>query len=258
MSEQSVSGTAITGNPLLESYKTPYQTIPFNSIQLEHYFPAFEEAMRVNRAEIDAIVNNPETATFANTIEALEHSGKLLNQVASPFYNLLSSETNDEMQEIAEKISPLMSEHHNAISLNEQLFARVKAVYEIKESLSLTTEQEMLLQNTYDGFADNGANLSEADKEIYRELSKNLSMLSLQYGQNILKETNNWTLLVTDATQLTGLPEDVLDMLAENATKAEKVGWLLNLKTTTYVPFMKYADNRELRQQLYLAYSSRC
>lgn len=258
MSEQSVSGTAITGNPLLESYKTPYQTIPFNSIQLEHYFPAFEEAMRVNRAEIDAIVNNPETATFANTIEALEHSGKLLNQVASPFYNLLSSETNDEMQEIAEKISPLMSEHHNAISLNEQLFARVKAVYEIKESLNLTTEQEMLLQNTYDGFADNGANLSEADKEIYRELSKNLSMLSLQYGQNILKETNNWSLLVTDATQLTGLPEDVLDMLAENATKTEKVGWLLNLKTTTYVPFMKYADNRELRQQLYMAYSSRC
>jgi peptidyl-dipeptidase Dcp len=258
MSEQSVSGTAMAGNPLLESYKTPYQTIPFNSIKIEHYFPAFEEAMKVNRAEIDAIVNNPEAPTFANTIEALEHSGKLLNQVASPFYNLLSSETNDEMQEIAEKISPLMSEHHNAISLNEQLFARVKAVYEQKDTLTLTAEQEMLLQNTYDGFADNGANLSEADKEIYRELSKNLSMLSLQYGQNVLKETNNWSLLITDINQLAGLPEDVLDMLAENATKAEKEGWLLNLKTTTYVPFMKYADNRELRRELYMAYSTRC
>ena len=258
MSEQSVSGTAMAGNPLLESYKTPYQTIPFNSIKIEHYFPAFEEAMKVNRAEIDAIVNNPEAPTFANTIEALEHSGKLLNQVASPFYNLLSSETNDEMQEIAEKISPLMSEHHNAISLNEQLFARVKAVYEQKDTLKLTAEQEMLLQNTYDGFADNGANLSEADKEIYRELSKNLSMLSLQYGQNVLKETNNWSLLITDINQLAGLPEDVLDMLAENATKAEKEGWLLNLKTTTYVPFMKYADNRELRRELYMAYSTRC
>ena len=201
MSEQSVSGTAMAGNPLLESYKTPYQTIPFNSIKIEHYFPAFEEAMKVNRAEIDAIVNNPEAPTFANTIEALEHSGKLLNKVASPFYNLLSSETNDEMQEIAEKISPLMSEHHNAISLNEQLFARVKAVYEQKDTLKLTAEQEMLLQNTYDGFADNGANLSEADKEIYRELSKNLSMLSLQYGQNVLKETNNWSLLITDINQ---------------------------------------------------------
>ncbi|MDD2286474.1 MAG: M3 family metallopeptidase [Paludibacter sp.] len=250
--------TASMANPLLSKYKTPYETIPFNSIETNHYFPAFEEAMKIHRAEVDKIIQNKQKPTFENTIVALEQAGTLLNQVSSPFYNLLSAETNDELQQIAEKISPLMSEHSNAIRLNEQLFARVKAVYEMRGQLKLNTEEARLLQKTYDGFADNGANLSETDKAVYRELSKELSMLTLQFGQNVLKETNNWSLLITDIGLLKGLPEDVLDMLALNAKNAGKEGWILNLKATTYIPFMKYAENRDLRRELYLAYNTRC
>jgi len=257
MTALSVVGSAIAANPLLENYKTPHQTIPFNKIKNEHYFPAFEEAMKQHSLEVDAIINNPQAPTFENTIVALEHSGKLLNKVSSPFFNLLSSETNDELQAIAEKVSPLLTEHSNSIGLNEKLFARVKVVYNQKDKLNLTPEQEMLLQNTYDDFADNGANLSEEDKAVYRELSKDLNMLSLQYGQNVLKETNKYSLHITNNALLAGLPVDVLDMLASNAKKEGKDGWELNLKATTYVPFMKYAQNRDLRRELYLAYSTR-
>ena len=258
MTALSVTGTALAENPLLETYKTPHQTIPFNKIKTEHYFPAFKEAMKQHSLEVDAIITNPQAPTFENTIVALESTGKLLNKVSSPFYNLLSSETTDELQAIAEKVSPILTEHSNSISLNEKLFARVKAVYEQKDKLKLTPEQQMLLQNTYDGFADHGANLSEADKAIYRELSKDLNMLTLQYGQNVLKETNQYNLLITDKNLLTGLPADFMDMLAANAKKDGKEGWMLNLKTTTYVPFMKYANNRDLRRELYMANSSRC
>lgn len=258
MTALTVGGTALAGNPLLETYKTPHQTIPFNEIKTEHYFPAFEEAMKQHTIEVDAIINNPQAPTFENTIVALENTGKLLNKVSSPFFNLLSSETTDELQDIAEKISPLLTEHSNSISLNEKLFARIKAVYDQKDKLKLTPEQQMLLQNTYDAFADNGANLSEADKAIYRELSKDLNMLTLQYGQNVLKETNKYSLLITDKNLLSGLPADFMDMLASNAKKSGKEGWMLNLKTTTYVPFMKYADNRDLRRELYMANSTRC
>jgi len=250
--------TATMANPLLGKFKTPYETIPFNSIETNHYFPAFEEAMKIHRVEVDKIINNKQKPTFENTIVALERAGSLLSQVASPFYNLLSAETNDELQQIAEKVSPLMSEHSNAIRLNEKLFARVKAVYDMRDQLTLDTEDARLLKRTYDGFADNGANLSESDKAIYRELSKELSMLTLQFGQNVLKETNNWSLLITDINLLSGLPQDVLDMLALNAKNAEKEGWMLNLKATTYIPFMKYAENRDLRRELYLAYATRC
>jgi peptidyl-dipeptidase Dcp len=258
MTALSVAVTALAGNPFFETYKTPHQTIPFNEIKTEHYFPAFEEAMKQHTLEVDAIINNSVAPTFENTIVALEHTGKLLNKVSSPFYNLLSSETNDDLQAIAEKISPLLTEHSNSISLNEKLFARVKVVYDQKDKLKLTPEQHMMLQNTYDGFADNGANLSEADKAIYRELSKDLNMLTLQYGQNVLKETNKYSLLITDKALLAGLPADVLDMLASNAKKAGKEGWMLNLKTTTVVPVMKYAENRDLRRELYMANSTKC
>lgn len=253
--------TVITGvlsaNPLLSKFKTPFQTIPFNQIENKDYLPAFEEAMKIHKAEIELIINNRQKPTFENTIVALERSGSLLTQVSSPFYNLLSSETSDELQEIAEKISPLQTEHSNAIRLNEKLFARVKAVYDMKDKLKLTAEESMLLKETYDGFADNGANLSLADKEIYRELTKELNMLSLQFGQNVLKETNKWSLLITDKNLLKGLPDDVMDLLVANAKKANKEGWLLNLKVTTYVPFMKYAENRDLRRELYMANSTR-
>lgn len=258
MAALTVAATAQAGNPLLEKYSTPHQTIPFDLIKTEHYLPAFEEAMKQHKSEIDAIVNNNEIASFANTIVALDQSGKMLSRVASPFYNLLSADTNDEMQSIAEQISPIMTEHQNSIQLNDKLFARVKYVYEQKNKLKLDAEQAMLLKNTYEGFANNGANLSDSDKEIYRELSKELNMLTLQYGQNVLKETNNYSLQINDEKLLAGLPADFLGMLAVNAKKVNKTGWLLDLKTTTYVPFMKYADNRDLRRDLYLAYSSRC
>jgi len=248
----------LAGNPFFETYKTPHQTIPFNEIKTEHYFPAFQEAMKQHSAEVDAIINNPQAPTFENTIVALEKSGALLNKVSSPFYNMLGSETNDDLQAIAEKISPLTTEHANSIRLNEKLFARIKAVYLQKDKLSLTPEQQMLLKNTYEEFANNGANLSEADKAIYRELSKDMSLLTLQYGQNVLKETNNYSLLITNKALLSGLPEDLMGVLASNAKTTGKQGWLLNLKATCYVPFMKYADNRDLRRELYMAYTTKC
>lgn len=258
MAAISTASTAFAGNPLLEMYKTPHQTIPFNLIKTEHYQPAFEEAMKQHTIEIDAIVNNPQAPTFENTIVALDRSGSLLTKVSSPFFNLLSSETNDVMQDIAEKISPVMTEHNNSIHLNEKLFDRVKTVFDQKSKLKLTPEQQMLLQDTYDGFTNNGANLSDADKVIYRELSKDLNMLQLQYGQNVLKETNKYNLLITDKALLSGLPDDVMEMLAANAKKAGKTGWMLNLKATTYIPFLKYANNRDLRRELYMANTTKC
>ena len=258
MSTLALALTAMAGNPFFETYKTPHQTIPFKEIKTEHFLPAFEVAMKQHSEEVDAIINNPQVPTFENTIVALEHTGSLLTKVSSPFYNLLSSETTDELQALAEKISPLVTEHTNSIRLNEKLFARVKAVYLQKDKLKLTPEQKMLLKDTYEGFTNNGANLSDADKTIYRELSKNLSLLSLQYGQNVLKETNNYSLLISNKALLSGLPSDFLDVLATNAKKAGKEGWLLNLKATCYVPFMKYSENRDLRREIYMANASKC
>ena len=257
MTAISVAGAALAANPLLSPYKTIHQTIPFDQIKTEHYVPAFEEAMKQHMNEINEIVNNPKAPTFENTIVALDKAGSLLNKVSSPFFNLLGSETNDELQTIAQKMSPLLTEHSNSIRLNEKLFERVKVVYEGRDKLKLTPEQSTLLKKTYDGFADNGANLSENDKVKYRKLSKELSMLTLNFGQNVLKETNNWNMHITDKNMLAGLPADVLDMLALNAKKAGKAGWMLDLKATTYVPVMKYADNRDLRRELYMAYATR-
>ena len=257
MTAISVAGAALAANPLLSPYKTIHQTIPFDQIKTEHYVPAFEEAMKQHMNEINEIVNNPKAPTFENTIVALDKAGSLLNKVSSPFFNLLGSETNDELQTIAQKMSPLLTEHSNSIRLNEKLFERVKVVYEGRDKLKLTPEQSTLLKKTYDGFADNGANLSENDKVKYRKLSKELSMLTLNFGQNVLKETNNWNMHITDKNLLAGLPADVLEMLALNAKKAGKAGWMLDLKATTYVPVMKYADNRDLRRELYMAYATR-
>ena len=258
MSAITVAASVLSNNPLLEIYKTPHQTIPFNKLKNEYYYPAFQEAMKQHSSEIEVIINNPQAPTFENTIEELEKSGSLLTKVGSPFFNLLSSETNDELQAIAEKVSPLLTEHSNSVKLNEKLFARVKTVYLQKDKLKLTSEQKMLLKNTYEGFANNGANLSEADKTIYRKLSKDLNLLTLQYGQNVLKETNAYNLLITDKSLLGGLSADFLEALAANAKKNGKTGWLLNLKATCYVPFMKNADNRDLRRELYMANATKC
>ena len=220
--------------------------------------PAFEEAMRQGLAEIDAIANNPKAPTFANTIEAYEKSGQMLNVVASCFYNLCSAETNDELQAIELELSPKMSEYSATILLNEKLFERIKAVYEQRDKLKLTKEQAKMLDDIYDGFANNGANLSAVDKEKYKELTAKLSELTLTYGQNVLKATNAWTRLIKDENLLAGLSDDTKQMMRANAEKKGLEGWLLDLKPTTYLPVMKYCDNRDIRRELYMAYNTRC
>lgn len=241
-----------------KNWKTPRSTYPFNEIKTSDYMPAFEEGMRQGLAEIDAIVNNPKAPTFANTIEAYEKSGQLLSVVASCFYNLTSAETNDELQQLEMELSPKMSEYSSTIRLNEKLFQRIKAVYDQRDKLKLTKEQQKMLQDIYDGFANNGANLSAEDKLTYKELSAKLSRLTLQYGQNVLKATNAWTMLISDEAALAGLNDDTKKMLAQNAERKGMKGWLLDLKPTTYIPVMQDCDNRDVRRELYTAYNSRC
>lgn len=246
------------GNPLLEAYKTPHQTAPFDKIKTSDYEPAFEAAMKKHDAEIRKIVNNKAVPTFQNTIEALEYSGELLEKVSSVFFNLLSAESNDEMMAISEHIQPKLTEHSNNISLNDKLFQRVKAVYEQKDQLNLTVEQVRLLQNAYDGFVRNGANLSPEDKEKYRDLSTQLSTLTLVFGQNVLKATNAYELLLTNEKQLEGLPQGEKEAAAQRAKGKNQSGWLIDLSGPSYVSFMKYAKNRELRKELYMAYTTKC
>ena len=247
-------------NPLLNyaNWKTPHGTYPFNEIHASDYMPAFEEGFRQGREDINAIINNPEEPTFENTIEALENAGHTLSMVAGCFYNLTHSETNDSLQAIEVELSPLMSEYSTSIILNDSLFQRIKAVYDKRESLNLKPDQRKLLEDTYESFADNGANLDEAGKEKYRELSARLSMLTLTYGQNVLKATNAWTKLITDEKQLAGLNDDTKGMLKANAEKKGQKGWLIDLKPTTITPLFKDCDNRALRQEVYMAYNSRC
>ena len=254
-----LAATAAT-NPFFEykNWKTPHGTYPFNEIHAEHYMPAFEEGMKQGLAEIDAIVNNPAAPTFANTIEAYESAGELFSIVAGCFFNLTSAETNDTLQQISMELSPKMSEYSATIRLNEGLFQRIKAVYDQREKLKLDKAQMKLLEDIYESFANNGANLSPEDKQVYRELSAKLSKLTLQFGQNVLKATNAWTMLITDEALLAGLNDDTKAMLKANAEKKELEGWLLNLKPTTYIPVMQDLDNRDIRRELYVAYNTRC
>ena len=249
--------TTIAQNPFLQPYQTPHGTAPFDRIRLEHYEPAVMEGMKQQNAEIDAIVQNPEAPTFENTIEAYEASGELLERVSSVFGNLMSAETSDEMQALARKLMPLMTEHGNNISLNEALFARIKAVYDQREQLHLNSEQQQLLKDIYEGFALNGANLQGADRDTYRELSNRLSLLTLQFSENLLKATNSYQLLLTDPEQVKGLPQSALDAARESAQQKGMEGWRFTLDYPSYVPFMEYADSRELRRELYTAYASR-
>ena len=252
-----IMNTTIAQNPFLQPYQTPHGTAPFDRIRLEHYEPAVMEGMKQQNAEIDAIVQNPEAPTFENTIEAYEASGELLERVSSVFGNLMSAETSDEMQALARKLMPLMTEHGNNISLNEALFARIKAVYDQREQLHLNSEQQQLLKDIYEGFALNGANLQGADRDTYRELSNRLSLLTLQFSENLLKATNSYQLLLTDPEQVKGLPQSALDAARESAQQKGMEGWRFTLDYPSYVPFMEYADSRELRRELYTAYASR-
>lgn len=245
-------------NPFFEKYDTPHGTTPFDKIKTEHYEPAIREGIRRQAAEIDAIIGNAEAPTFENTVVAYEQSGELLNRVTTVFGNLRSAETNDELQEIAQKMVPLLSEHSNNISLNEKLFERVKAVYDRKDELSLTREQEKLLEDVYNGFVRHGAHLQRKAKEKYRELTRELSTLTLQFSENNLKEVNNYQLVLTDKAQLAGLPESAVEAAAETAKERGVEGWVFTLQAPSYVPFMTYADNRELRRELYMAYNTKC
>lgn len=244
-------------NPFFTAYHTPHQTFPFHLLNSAHYEPAIRKGMEEHNREIDAIINNPEAPTFENTIVALERSGELLNRVSNIFGNLLSAETNDEMQEIAERMMPLLSEHNNNITLNEKLFARIKNLYENTDIASLCPEDRMLLQNTYDGFIRNGANLTDEQKKHFREISAELSVLTLRFSQNNLKETNNYELPLTEE-QLEGLPESAIEAYAQAAKEKGKEGYIVGLQAPSFIPFMKYSTRRELRRQLYMAYNTQC
>ena len=245
-------------NPFLETYSTPHGTVPFDRIKTVHYEPAVREGISRQNGEIAAITDNPEAPTFANTILPYERSGELLQRTVVVFDNLLSAETSDEMQELAKTIMPLLSEHGNNISLNEKLFARIKAVYEQKEQEGLNAEQKKLLEDIYEGFVRNGANLQGEEKERYRELSRELSLLTLQFSENNLKETNGYQLHLTDRTQLEGLPDSAIEAAAETAREKGTDGWVFTLHAPSYQPFMTYAANRSLRQELYMAYNTKC
>ena len=244
-------------NPLLSENQTLHGTMPFHLIKTEHYEPAILKGMEIHNQEIEAIINQTDAPTFANTIVALEKSGALLNQVSTIFGNLLSAETNDEMQAIAERIMPQLSEHSNNITLNEKLFARIKAVYDTTDKEQLGKEEQMLLQNTYDGFIRSGANLTPEQKERFRQISAEMSVLTLRFSQNNLKETNAYELAL-QADQLDGLPESALHAYAQTAQEKGKEGHVVTLQAPSFVPFMKYSQHRELREQLFMAYNTQC
>ena len=245
-------------NPFFSTYDTPHETVPFDKITINDFEPAIMKGIEEEDEVIDAIVNNPDTPTFENTIEALENSGELLSKVTEVFFNLLSAETTDEMDELAQKLSPILSEHGNNITLNEKLFERVKAVYENDDKNSLTKEQQRLLQDSYDSFVRNGANLNEEDKQKYRQLTSELGVLSLQFSQNKLKDLNAFTLHITDEAELEGLPESAIDAAKEEAKSRNLEGWVFTLQAPSYGPFLTYSAKRELRKQMYMAYNTIC
>lgn len=246
-------------NPLLLPFNTPHETIPFHLIKIEHFEPAILEGMQAEDNEIAAIVANSETPTFNNTILSLEHSGKLLERTLTIFFNLMSAETNDAMDALAEKMMPLISEHENNIRLNAELFQRIKAVYNNRLEFGLSDEESILLDKVYDGFIRNGADLSEEKKNEFRKLSNDLSMFTLRFSQNNLKETNKFELYLEDEGQLEGLPESAVEAAVCAAReKGKDHGWLFTLHAPSYVPFMKYCKCRELRKRMYMAYNTQC
>ena len=242
---------------LTHHFNTKHNTAPFSKIKNEDFLPAFQKGIELAKAEIDAIVRNPIKPTFENTIEALAFSGDVLDRISSIFFNLNSAETSDEMQKIAQEVSPLLSEFGNDIRLNPDLFARVKVVYEQKEHLNLNPEQTTLLDKKYKSFSRNGANLSEDKKTQLREIDKELSKLSLQFGENVLAETHAFELHITDENDLAGLPEGTREAAHSLAKSQEKEGWIFTLDHPSYIPFVTYADNRELRKKMAIASGAR-
>ncbi len=247
----------MSSNIFFKEYETPYHTIPFDKIKTSDYKPAFLEGFKQHLEEIDKIVKNTEPATFENTIAAFEYSGEILNRVQYVFFNLLSAESTDEMQDIANEISPLLSDHFNNIYLNKVLFNRIKSVYDKRKEINLTIEQTTLIENIYDSFENKGATLSIDKQNRFRELSKQISLLQLKYGQNLLKATNEYQLLIADKNRLAGLPERELEAAQMRAQEKQEQGYLFDLTAPSYIPFMKYEEDRDLRKQLYIAYNSK-
>ncbi|MDL2230528.1 M3 family metallopeptidase, partial [Alistipes sp. OttesenSCG-928-L06] len=244
-------------NPLLGEFRTPFGVPPFDRIRVEHYMPAFEQAIAEARADVDAIVSNPEAPTFENTIAVLDRSGSRLTAVSEVFFNLNEAATSERMQQIALEVSPMVTAFGNDTQLNPELYKRVSAVYEQRESLGLTAEQEMLLEDTYLGFVRSGAGLSDADKDKYRQISEELSSLSLQFGQNVLAANNAFTLHLTDEADLAGLPDMQKEAAAEEARARGLEGWAVTLDAPSLVPFLQYAERRDLRREVWTAYNSR-
>ena len=250
-------GCKMQNNPLLSESPLPYGAPQFDKIENRHYLPAFEQAFREGKQEIDAIVNNPDGPTFQNTIEALEYSGSLVSKVGSIFYNLLEADATDELQEIAEKVAPMETEYSMYISLNDKLFERIKAVYNQRESLGLDPDQKKLLEDTYKSFERSGANLSPEDKKTYSEYREKLSLLTLQFQKNQLASTNNFQMVLTNEADLAGLPGYVRDMAAQAAKDKGVEGWLFDLSAPSYGGFIKFSDRRDLREKIYRAYNRR-
>ncbi|MFT4031917.1 MAG: M3 family metallopeptidase [Siphonobacter sp.] len=255
--EPSNKSVPMEENPLLKAFNTPFQTPPYHQIKVSQFIPAIEEGMEQGRQEINIIVSNAAKPTFQNTIVALEHAGETLSRVIPVLYHLNGAETTPELQQVVRQASPLLTDYQNDISLNETLFARVKAVWDQRNQLKLTTEDQMLLEKTYKGFARNGANLSETDKTRLRAINKELSQLSIDFSEHNLAETNEYTLVVTDENRLSGLPEYLKEAAKATAKKLNKEGWVFTLQAPSYGPFMQYADDRELRKTLWLAYNKR-
>ena len=257
-SQQKSDVAATTPNPFFTEYTTPYGVPPFDQIEVAHYKPALLKGMEEQTKEVEAIVSNPEEPTFENTIVALDQCGQLLQKAMYAFSGQSSVNTNDEIQELEREIYPMLSKHSDDISLNPALFARVKAVYENQAKFNLDKEQKKLLEETYKGFVRGGANLSEADQAKLRELNSEISMLQLTFGQNVLKETNAFQLVIDNEADLAGLPEDVKVKAAETAKEMGKEGkWIFTLHNPSVMPFLQYADNRELRKQIFEAYINR-
>lgn len=237
-------------NPLLMEFNTPFNAPPFDKIKAEHFEPAFIEAMKQQKMEIETILKNTDEPTFENTILELEYSGGLLRTVANVFYPLTSAVTNAEMQAVSQNIAPLLSAHNDDINLNPELFAKVKAVYEKKDALGLNPEQQMLLTKIYDGFVRGGANLAADKQQRFREINESLSKLELKFSDNVLAETNSYKLVIENKDDLAGLPEGVIAAAAEAATAAGMTGkWIFTLDKPSLIPFIQFAQNRELREK---------
>ena len=244
-------------NPLLINWNTPFDTPPFSAIENKHFLPAIKEAIRSAKKEVETIKSNKEESTFINTIETLETSGKMLDRISSVFFNLHSAESDDELRNLAQEISPLLTKYGNDILLDETLFKKVKYVNDHTDFKSLTPEQQMLLEKSYKGFVRNGALLNKADKKKLREIDENMSKIKLDFGNHVLAETQRYEKHITDEALLTGLPEYAKTAAAEEAKKKKKSGWIFTLDYPSYAPLIKYAENRKLRKELYQAFNSK-